>query len=123
MGDEAFRYLTAKTPRMPGSVLSEVRRRGPRSLRGLVLFRILPERPVEYAHRHAGLRGEGSTVLGVRPPELVVVYRWRLDADRPEGAVVENRVRLRVAEVQNHGCRRPAHAAQERQHFNAQLFV
>ena len=90
-----------------------------RSTLRLLLFRVLPERPINVAHRHTRRRGH---LRQFRPglPELEGVAGRHVRRCRPQRPEVQNRIRVSVAEVKDHGRDGPADPLQRQEDVRAE---
>src|SRR5262249_27870161 len=93
------------------------------ALHGLTFLRVLPERSIDRPHRLSGPVHDSAEETGVLPPQWERVRRRLPNADRPQRSDVQDWIGLLVTEVKNDGCRRPAHALEQQEHPNLELFV
>src|SRR5207344_3028095 len=89
---------------LKGSLGGLLRRpgRNPWERRSLPLLREPPGGAVERPHRTAGSFRRPAARERVLPPERESVRGRTLDPERPERADVEDRIRIGVAEVEDH---------------------
>lgn len=94
-----------------------------RPAESLMLFRVLPQRAIENAHRAMVSIREATAGLRVLPPERESIGGRLVDSQRPERSHVEDRIGLAMAEVKDDGCGGPVNSLEQREHFDAESLV